>query len=145
MALDAKPDIILLSAYLMHYEVVREIARLAKERAIPVLVGGPMFNIEATAEHWRHLPGVTALVGAEADLIIPQLVDTAVKGGDLLQFAGVTLADGRTSLCCCRAFAPFERHTLCRFQRLPLGEVSCAHRADHDGARLSVGEMRFLF
>ena len=97
MALDAKPDIILLSAYLMHYEVVREIARLAKERAIPVLVGGPMFNIEATAEHWRHLPGVTALVGAEADLVIPQLVDTAVKGGDLLQFAGVTLADGRTS------------------------------------------------
>lgn len=95
--LDEKPDIVLLSAYLMHYEVVREIAKLAKERSIPVLVGGPMFNIEATAEHWRHLPGLTALIGAEADHTIPKLVDAVVRGDDLLQFPGVTLPDGRTS------------------------------------------------
>jgi len=37
------------------------------------------------------------LVGAEADLSIPKLVAAVVAGDDLLQFPGVTLADGRTS------------------------------------------------
>lgn len=96
-ALDAGPDVILLSAYLMHYNVVRKIAADAKKRNIPVVVGGPMFNITATAEHWRTLPGVIAIVGAEADLSISKIVETVRSGGDLLQFRGVTLADGRTS------------------------------------------------
>lgn len=96
-ALDDKPDIILLSAYLMHYRVVKEIALVAQEKGIPVLVGGPMFNIEATAQDWRTLKGVTALVGAEADLSIAELVETTVSGGDLLAFPGITLPDGTTS------------------------------------------------
>jgi radical SAM superfamily enzyme YgiQ (UPF0313 family) len=96
-AIDANPDVILLSAYLMHYEVVCEIAALAKQKGIPVLVGGPMFNIEVTAEHWRSVPGVTAIVGAEADHSIPELVEAVAVEGDLLKFAGVTLADGRVS------------------------------------------------
>ena len=54
-AIQAKPDIILLSAYLMHYEAVREIAASAKQQGVPVVVGGPMFNIQATAAHWRKL------------------------------------------------------------------------------------------
>ncbi|PHQ72433.1 MAG: B12-binding domain-containing radical SAM protein [Sneathiella sp.] len=95
--LDAKPDIILLSAYLMHHNIVREIAAMALERDIPVIVGGPMFNIKATAEHWRSLPGITALVGAEADLSIVEMVETVVRGGDLLSFPGVMLPDGRSS------------------------------------------------
>lgn len=96
-ALESKPDVILLSAYLMHYEVVREIAASAKEKGVPVIVGGPMFNIVATASHWRSLPGVTALVGAEVDLSIPHLVNAVIEKKDLLQFPGVTLPDGRTS------------------------------------------------
>lgn len=96
-ALDAGPDVILLSAYLMHYNVVKKICAVAKERNIPVIVGGPMFNIVATADHWRTLPGITALVGAEADLSIGQIVEAVRQKGNLLQFRGVTLPDGRTS------------------------------------------------
>lgn len=96
-AIENQPDVILLSAYLMHYEVVREIAAAAKKRGIPVIVGGPMFNIEATSQHWRAVPGITALVGAEADVMISKLVEAVANKDDLLQFSGVTLADGRAS------------------------------------------------
>ncbi|WP_290576945.1 B12-binding domain-containing radical SAM protein [Ketobacter sp.] len=97
-AIESRPSVILLSAYLMHFEVVRKIAAIAQQQDIPVVVGGPMFNIAATAEHWRKLPGVTALVGAESDLSIPHIVRTVVEKGDLLQFPGVTLPDGRISV-----------------------------------------------
>lgn len=96
-ALKKKPDIVLLSAYLMHFEVVKEIASRAAQKNIPVLVGGPMFNIEATAKDWCALKGVTAFVGAEADLSIAEFVEATVAGEDLLGFPGVTLPDGGTS------------------------------------------------
>jgi anaerobic magnesium-protoporphyrin IX monomethyl ester cyclase len=96
-AIESKPDVILLSAYLMHYEVVREIAASAEQQGVPVVVGGPMFNISATAAHWRKLPGVTAIVGAEVDLSISHIVRAVVEKEDLLQFPGLTLPDGRTS------------------------------------------------
>jgi anaerobic magnesium-protoporphyrin IX monomethyl ester cyclase len=38
---------------------------------------------------------VTAIVGGEADLTLPELVAAAVEGGDLTQHAGVLLPDGR--------------------------------------------------
>ena len=96
-ALNARPDVILLSAYLMHYTVVREIAAVAGKQNIPVVVGGPMFNIKATAEHWRKLPGISAIVGAEADLSIGRIIETVRRDGDLLAFRGVMLPDGRAS------------------------------------------------
>lgn len=95
--MDKRPDVILLSAYLMHYQVVKEIAALAEQKGIPLLVGGPMFNIEATAQDWRSLKGVTAFVGAEADLSIAKLAEATVAGDDLLAFPGVTLPDSRRS------------------------------------------------
>lgn len=103
-AIDKEPDVVLLSAYLMHYKVVQEIAATAARKGIPVLVGGPMFNIEATAQDWRRLYGVTALVGAEADLSIAKLAEATAAGEDLLAFPGVTLPDGRSS----RSAAPLR-------------------------------------
>jgi anaerobic magnesium-protoporphyrin IX monomethyl ester cyclase len=90
-------DILLLSAYLQHYPTVYELGRLAEARGTPMLLGGPVFNMQATAEAWRHIPGLTAVVGGEADLIISQLVRVACSGDDLLQFPGVMLPSGRTS------------------------------------------------
>ncbi len=94
-ALDQKPDILLLSAYLQHFASIREISELARQRGIPVILGGPMFNLPDTVDAWRTLPGITAVVGSEADRDICPLVETACERGDLLQFAGVTLNDGR--------------------------------------------------
>lgn len=96
-ALDQQPSAILLSAYLQHYPTVVAIGRMAAARGVPLLLGGPMFNQPETADAWRDLPGLTALVGAEADLAIPDIVATAIAGGDLLQFGGVVLPDGTKS------------------------------------------------
>lgn len=96
-ALERKPDVLLLSAYLQHYNTVREIARLAAERGVPVLLGGGMFNVAGVAEAWRRLPGLTAIVGAEVDLTIPAIVDAVCRGEDLGGFPGVTLPGGARS------------------------------------------------
>lgn len=40
-------DVLLLSAYLDHYPSVVALAAIARERGVPVLVGGPMFHIPA--------------------------------------------------------------------------------------------------
>jgi radical SAM superfamily enzyme YgiQ (UPF0313 family) len=76
---------------------VKVISKLAAEQGIPVLLGGPMFNVAGTAESWRDLHGVTAVVGAEVDRSISELVDAACNGGNLLQFPGVTLPCGTRS------------------------------------------------
>ncbi|HEY0984105.1 B12-binding domain-containing radical SAM protein [Schlesneria sp.] len=96
-ALAKKPDILLLSAYLQHYPSVVEIGRIAQSRGIPMLLGGPVFNIPATSDAWRSVPGLTAIYGGEADLILPELVRTAIAGGDLLQFPGIVLPNGRVA------------------------------------------------
>jgi radical SAM superfamily enzyme YgiQ (UPF0313 family) len=96
-ALDAQPDIILLSAYLQHYRSVVELGRIAKKRGIPLLLGGPVFNLQKTAEAWLNVPGLTAVVGGEVDLSLPAIVTAAIEGKDLLQFSGVMLPDGRRS------------------------------------------------
>jgi radical SAM superfamily enzyme YgiQ (UPF0313 family) len=96
-ALDAQPDIILLSAYLQHYRTVVKLGLLAKKSGIPLLLGGPVFNLQKTAEAWLNVPGLTAVVGGEVDLSLPAIVTATIEGKDLLQFNGVMLPDGRRS------------------------------------------------
>lgn len=97
IALGRNPDIILLSAYLQHYSTVEAIAKIAAEKGIPVILGGPAFNFPDTAEAWRSIPGLTAIVGGEVDLSLPEIASAVVRGGDLLAFDGVVLPDGRRS------------------------------------------------
>lgn len=96
-ALERGPDIVLLSAYTQHFATVREIGRLARTRRVPVLLGGPLFNVTGVAEAWRTLPGLAGVVGAEADLVICDLVDAVCRGADLDAFPGVTRPDGSDS------------------------------------------------
>ena len=96
-AIDRGAEIILLSAYLQHYRSVVEIGKIARDRGVPLLLGGPSFNIEATAEAWRGVPGLNALVGGEVDLSLPDIVKAVIEKGDLLAFPGVLLPDGRRS------------------------------------------------
>ncbi len=95
-ALAESPDVLMLSAYLQHHETVVALGRLAEAAGVPMLLGGPAFNLPETAEAWRKsVPGLTAIYGGEADLVVPDLVSEVVYRGDLLQFPGVVLPDGR--------------------------------------------------
>lgn len=96
-ALQHKPDAVLLSAYLQHFETVRAVAARARERGIPVLLGGPMFNLAEVAEAWRKISGLTAVIGAEVDRDIPAIIETLCAGGDLAIHPGVVMPDGRRS------------------------------------------------
>ncbi|MCK5829450.1 MAG: B12-binding domain-containing radical SAM protein [Methylococcales bacterium] len=96
-ALDTQPDILLLSAYLQHYRTVVRLGYLAKERNIPFLLGGPVFNLQKTTEAWLNIPGLTAIVGGEVDLSLPSIVKAVVQGDDLLQFNGIILPNGQRS------------------------------------------------
>lgn len=100
-ALAEGPDAILLSAYLEHHDSVREIGRMATARGVPVLLGGPMFNVSDAAAAWCKLPGLAGVVGAEADRALPDIVEALCAGEDLGRFPGVTLPDGS-----CSAVAP---------------------------------------
>ncbi|MDG6079004.1 radical SAM protein [Erythrobacter litoralis] len=97
-ALDRQPDVVLLSAYLRQYESVQEIAKAARQRGIPVILGGPMFNVGRISENWRAIEGLTAIVGAEMDRDIAGFVRAAISGDNLLAFRGVTLPDGTRSV-----------------------------------------------
>ena len=94
-ALDRRPDVLLISAYLQHYKSVRALASLASSRGIPVILGGPVFNLPRTADMWRQIPGVSAVVGAESDLGLDALFDALDEPERMLTVPGVTLPDGR--------------------------------------------------
>jgi anaerobic magnesium-protoporphyrin IX monomethyl ester cyclase len=90
-----RPDVLLLSAYLDYGAAVRDLAKEARARHVPVILGGPAFNMPEVAERWLRIPGVTAIVAAEVDHTLPQLVDTLLGDGDLSTYPGVYLPDGR--------------------------------------------------
>lgn len=92
---ERRPDVLLLSAYLEHYPSVVRLAAAAAAEDVPVLLGGPMFNLPDVAREWVAIPGLTAVVGAEVDLTLPELVEATIECGELDRFPGVFLPDGR--------------------------------------------------
>lgn len=90
-----RPDIVLLSAYLDHRPSVEALAAAAQRRSIPVVLGGPMFNLPTVAEQWRSIPGLTAVVGGEVDESIGGLIRRVIDGEDVFETPGVVAPDGR--------------------------------------------------
>jgi anaerobic magnesium-protoporphyrin IX monomethyl ester cyclase len=96
-ALRERPDVLLLSAYLQHGATVSALGSLSRRYGVPLLLGGPMFNQVEVSDAWRSVPALSAIVGAEADLSVADIVDAVCNGEDLLRFEGITLPDGRRS------------------------------------------------
>jgi len=92
-AIAKNPPAILISAYLTQYAMCVEIGRIAKSVGIPVLLGGPFFNLKKVTKEWLSIEGVTAIVGAEVDFTLSDIVTTLLHNGDLSQHAGVFLLD----------------------------------------------------
>ena len=97
-ALSDGADAVLLSAYLEHYHTVKSIGRIAAKRGVPVLLGGPMFNLLEVAGEWRALPGINAVVGGEVEFHLAAMVEALVSGRSLAGFPGVILPDGTTAV-----------------------------------------------
>lgn len=93
-ALAEGPDIVLLSAYLQHFNTVREIGRLAQTRNVPVVIGGPMFNVAGVADAWRSLPGIRCIAGAEMDHDVARLIEAICAGEPISTIPGLTFPDG---------------------------------------------------
>lgn len=89
-----KPDILMMSAYLQYYPTVVEMGKLARAAGVPLLLGGAMFNLRQTARAWLDVPGLSAIYGGEADLVLAELVDAICKRRPLDKFPGVMTPDG---------------------------------------------------
>ncbi len=114
-AIAKRPAAILISAYLTQYAMCTEIGRMAKAANIPVLLGGPFFNLQNVTNEWLTIEGITAIVGGEVDFTISDIVDTLLQKGDLSQHNGVFLKDGRNG-----AFSP----PLKQLSKLPIPDFT---------------------
>jgi len=90
-AITKQPSAILISAYLTQHAMCVEIAKTAKRANIPVLLGGPFFNLNDVTKQWLKIDGITAIVGGEVDFTVSDIVDTLLLKGDLSQHKGVFL------------------------------------------------------
>ncbi len=90
-------DIILVSAYIQYHNSVAAVAKLAHKRNIPVILGGPYFNQPKVAKKWLPIPGITAIFGGEADLVLPDLVRDVVNNQDLSNYSGLMSIDRMAS------------------------------------------------
>ena len=96
-ALQRRPQVVLLSAYLDHYAYCVAIGAVAHELGVPVMIGGPMFSNPEIARAWLDVPGIVLVAGTEVENTLPGLVRDVVAGADLLVHPGVVLPDGRRS------------------------------------------------
>lgn len=82
-------DLILVSSYLENFFVCRQIAKYAQENNIPLIIGGPAFNVKTHAQKWIEMEGVNALVGVEADEFINPMLRDFFDGKDIASYPGV--------------------------------------------------------
>ena len=88
-------DVVLVSAYLMYYDVCAEIGIRCARVGTPLLVGGSYFSNDTVARSWLSLPGLTALIAGEVEMELPEIVRAAHSGDSLADFDGVRTPDGQ--------------------------------------------------
>lgn len=79
-----QPSIVLVSTYLMYFELCRLIGRVCKTRGIPVLLGGPYFAEPDVAHEWSGIDGVSGLVRGEVEPDLAEIVNAATHTRDAL-------------------------------------------------------------
>ncbi len=113
-------QVILLSAYLTHRRHVEFIASLAARRGVPVLLGGPAFNMPGVAAHWADIHGITAVFAGEAEWSIVALTDALCRGEDIRSQPGVYVPASRQD----PAREPQALEPIGRLDDLPLPDFS---------------------
>lgn len=94
-----RPDVVLISTYLMYRPVCDRIGALCRDAGVPVLIGGPYFSQPEVIREWMGTPGLSALAAGEVELELPQIVRTLIEGGDLRPFSGVISTNALGEVC----------------------------------------------
>jgi hypothetical protein len=89
----AKPQVVMISTYLLYREVCAQICALCCEAGVPVLIGGPYFAQPDVISEWIDMAGLSALIAGEVELDLPSILRTLLEHGDLSKHAGVLVAD----------------------------------------------------
>lgn len=89
-------DAVLVSAYLMYRGVVEAIAARCASRRIPLGLGGPYFAQPEVVDAWRAIPGVTGVLGGEAEPHATRFVHALADGRGLEEIPGVSTAHARS-------------------------------------------------
>ena len=88
-----KPQVVMISTYLMYREVCERICSLCHDAGVPVLIGGPYFVQPEVVASWVSVPGLSGLFAGEVELDLPAIVQTLLSGGDVTKHAGVFTSD----------------------------------------------------
>ncbi len=83
-----RPEIVLVSSYLMYRGLVEKICGICSDAEIPVLLGGPYFAQPEVVGEWVAIKGVTALAAGEVEAKLPEIIRCVVAGGCPPQIPG---------------------------------------------------------
>lgn len=89
----AKPQVVMISTYLMYRQVCERICALCHDAGIPVLIGGPYFVQPEVVAEWVGIPGLSGLFAGEVELDLPAILQTLLSGAEVSQHAGVFTSD----------------------------------------------------
>ncbi len=89
--LDRRPDVVLISTYTQYRETCRDLARLCRERGIPVLIGGSYLVEPEILASFLELDGVSAVYAGEPEGALPEILADLVARRDPSRHAGVSV------------------------------------------------------
>lgn len=84
-----RPEVVLISTYLMYRDACEEICDLCRRAGIPTILSGPYFVQPEVIGSWARIPGLSALASGELESTLPEILVTLRSGGDLSRHAGV--------------------------------------------------------
>lgn len=83
------PEVVLVSTYLMYFDLCRELSRRCQRAGVPLLLGGSAFSQPDVVNAWSEV-GAAGIVGGEVEPFLHELVRNAAEGEPLDAFPGVT-------------------------------------------------------
>ncbi len=92
--LDERPDCVLVSTYLMYYELVTRLGRACQARGVPMIVGGPAFHTPETRKAWDGVPGSWGIYAGEGERHVQALLFAVASGERAPRVPGFTPSGG---------------------------------------------------
>lgn len=82
-------DLLLISTYTENYSICKKVVNHFKKMGMPIIVGGPAFNLQHHVDQFLSIDGVAYVVGSEIDDYLGKLLSDYFKGGDIYKYPGV--------------------------------------------------------